>query len=158
MNIFILDSDPVLNAQYHVDKHVVKIITEINQMLCSTHHVLQTGKNIPYRLSYANHPCTKWMRESMDNYNWSVELCLKLCFEYSYRYNKVHAGEKVALWCKENIPEINKKGLTPFYLAMPDEYKCECPIQSYRNYYNGAKTHLFSWTKREKPHWIGDIK
>ncbi len=39
MNIFILDLDVKKCAQYHVDKHVVKMILETAQLLCGVHHV-----------------------------------------------------------------------------------------------------------------------
>jgi len=35
MNIFYLDKDPVKAAQYSCDKHVVKMILESAQMLCT---------------------------------------------------------------------------------------------------------------------------
>ena len=37
MNIFLLDKDPKIAAQYHCDKHVVKMILESAQMLCSAY-------------------------------------------------------------------------------------------------------------------------
>ena len=37
MNIFYLDEDPLVAARYHCDKHVVKMITETAQMLCTAH-------------------------------------------------------------------------------------------------------------------------
>lgn len=40
MNIFFLDKDPVWAAQYHVDKHVVKMIQETAQLLSTAHRVL----------------------------------------------------------------------------------------------------------------------
>ena len=40
MNIFYLDTDPVLAAQMQCDKHVVKMILESAQMLCTAHRVL----------------------------------------------------------------------------------------------------------------------
>ena len=39
MNIFFLDYDVKKCAQYHVDKHVVKMILETAQLLCGVHHV-----------------------------------------------------------------------------------------------------------------------
>ena len=39
MNIFVLDKDVKLAAQYHCDKHLVKMITEHNQILGSIAHV-----------------------------------------------------------------------------------------------------------------------
>ena len=40
MNIFILDTDPVVAAQSQCDKHVVKMVTESAQMLSTAHRVL----------------------------------------------------------------------------------------------------------------------
>lgn len=37
MNIFILDRDPKTCASYYVDRHIVKIPLEINQMLCTNY-------------------------------------------------------------------------------------------------------------------------
>ena len=37
MNIFILDKNPKIAAEYHCDKHVVKMILESAQMLSTTH-------------------------------------------------------------------------------------------------------------------------
>ena len=40
MNIFYLDKDPNVCANYHCDKHVVKMIVEYAQMLSTAHRVL----------------------------------------------------------------------------------------------------------------------
>ena len=45
MNIFYLDKDPKTCAQYHCDKHVVKMILEYAQLLSTAHRVLD-GNNI----------------------------------------------------------------------------------------------------------------
>jgi len=47
--------------------------------------------------------------------------------------------------------------MTNFALAMPDEYKVDCPVQSYRQYYWLDKRNAFKcvWTKRETPYWWG---
>ena len=37
MNIFVLDLDPQKAAEYHCNKHVVKMILESAQMLCTAH-------------------------------------------------------------------------------------------------------------------------
>lgn len=86
MNIFYLDSNPTLCAKYHNDKHVVKMILETAQLLCGVHWV--TGKEAPYKLSHKNHPCSIWVRSSLENYLWLCELGLELCDEYTYRYGK----------------------------------------------------------------------
>ena len=40
MNIFFLDKDPVISAQMMCNKHVVKMILETAQMICTTHHLV----------------------------------------------------------------------------------------------------------------------
>ena len=49
MNIFVLDRDPKLAAQQHLDKHVVKMILEYAQLLSTAHRMLD-GK--PIKLAY----------------------------------------------------------------------------------------------------------
>ena len=39
MNIFYLNSDPVVAAEKQYNKHVVKMILESAQLLCSAHHI-----------------------------------------------------------------------------------------------------------------------
>ena len=68
MNIFILDKDPKTAAEYHCDKHVIKMILETAQMLCTAHW--ETGSQAPYRATHKNHPCTKWTRLNTSNYKW----------------------------------------------------------------------------------------
>jgi len=46
-------------------------------------------------------------------------------------------------------------GLTAFALAMPDEYKSDDAVESYRRYYmSPEKQRIASWNKkRERPEW-----
>ena len=116
MNIFILDEKPQIAAEYHCDKHVVKMILESAQMLSTTHwlqalqifnknisdfkrvrdakeflHVnLQENMKPPYKMTHVRHPCTIWTTESIENYNWHVKLLFYLCCEYTKRYGKQH--------------------------------------------------------------------
>jgi hypothetical protein len=159
MNIFFLDENPKLSAQYHVDKHVVKMILETAQLLCSVHHVTdqdtdQDTDQVPYKLSHKNHPCAIWARESLSNYLYLCELGLELCYEYTYRYGKRHKSQDVIEWCIVNKPGIVDIGFTEPAKAMPDEYKVESVVQSYRNYYMGAKSGFAVWKNREKPFWF----
>lgn len=156
MNIFVLDTNPSKCAQYHCDKHVVKMILETAQLLCGVHWVLNSSA--PYKLSHRNHPCSIWTRECIENYVWLCDLGINLCKEYTYRYNKTHKSQQIIEWCITNLPRLRENGdLTPFALAMPDEYKVNCPIESYKNYYRGAKTSFASWKKRNTPEWYNTI-
>ncbi len=40
MNIFVLDENPVKCAEYHLDKHCIKMILEQTQILCGVHWML----------------------------------------------------------------------------------------------------------------------
>jgi hypothetical protein len=156
MNIFFLDENPTLSAQYHVDKHVVKMILETAQLLCSVHHTTdQVTDQVPYKLSHKNHPCAVWARESLSNYLYLCELGLELGKEYTYRYGKRHKSIEVIEWCIINKPNIPDIGFTKPAMAMPDEFKVDSVVESYRNYYMGAKSDLASWKNREKPFWFG---
>ena len=160
MNIFFLDENPTLSAQYHVDKHVVKMILETAQLLCSVHHVTdqdtdQDTDQVPYKLSHKNHPCAVWARQSLSNYLYLCELGLELGKEYTHRYGKRHKSIDVINWCIINKPNIPDIGFTTPAMAMPDEFKVDSVVESYRNYYMGAKISLASWKNREKPFWFG---
>ena len=155
MNIFVLDNDPKLAAQFHCDKHVVKMVLESAQMLSAVHTILDGPQEGLYKVSHANHPCTKWVRESNNNYNWMYCLFLELCTEYTFRYGKTHLCATKFLdrfmTPPKNIPVGYK---TPQPLAMPDDYKVSDVVQSYRNYYKGAKVDFAKWAKaRKEPDW-----
>lgn len=152
MNIFILDLDVKKCAEYHCDKHVVKMILETSQLLCGVHH-LSGSSEIPYKLSHKNHPCSIWARESLTNYLYLCELGLELCKEYTYRYGKRHKSQDVIEWCIVNKANISDKGFTEPAKAMPEEYKTKDVVQSYRNYYIGAKKDFAVWKGRNIPFW-----
>lgn len=156
MNIFFLSPDfcPRKTAEYYVNSHCIKIITEINQCLASAY----SPGVAPYKISHKNHPIAIWCRASLTTFNWAVEHCLALCVEYTLRYGKIHAGQKIAQWYKDNQPDLSDIG----WIEPPQcfgAFREQCfvagnPVAGYRNYYNTAKVHLFKWKNREKPNWI----
>ena len=155
MNIFFLDENPETCAQYHNDKHVVKMILETAQLLCGVHHTTNHNTDhVPYKLSHKNHPCSIWVRSSLENYLWLCELGLELCKEYTYRYGKKHKSQQVIEWCVIHRPNIPDKPFQRPPKAMPDDFKVDDVIQSYRNYYIGAKKDFCKWKNREVPLWF----
>ena len=113
---------------------------------------------ILYSATHINHPSAIWVRKGVQNYIWLAQLLNALCKEYTYRYGKVHKVERDGLAeyllknYPKNIPICPFTEPTP---AMPDDYKVSGDsIQSYKNYYLGSKTRMFSWKKREQPDWI----
>ncbi len=154
MNLFYLDKDHATNAQYHVDKHVVKMILEAAQLLCTTYQL--QGIEAPYRKTHASHPTSIWVRNSRENFIWCVHYAIYLNCEKVYRYGTPHKSIDVINWAYSNLDKLDfpESGFTPFALAMPEQYRQACPIESYRSYYNHEKRDLFSWKNRNKPNWI----
>ena len=156
MNIFSLHDNPRISAQYHNDKHVVKMITETAQILSTVHHNHDEWKADYYRPAFYKHPSVLWAGETKANYQWLVRLGLSLYDEYKFRYgqDRTHkAGEKIANVLATPPTTIKDKPRTKFSMAMPDEYKNDNPIKAYRDYYMGDKRHLASWKVRGVPTW-----
>lgn len=145
MNIFVVDYDPVIAARMLCDKHVVKMCLETAQMLST----INSG---PYKPTHKNHPCTLWAGSRVSNYLWLVEHGLALADEYTQRYGKVHKSQAV-IESLAIIPFDSLQGMTPFALAMPDEYKCDDPVESYRNYYM-SKAAFCTWKDKQPPDWF----
>ena len=178
MNRFILSEDPGIAALMHCDKHVVKMILEEAQMLCTAHRVLDgtmvieeritNGKvrkikhwahpnpdmdKVLYRATHINHPCAIWSRVCRDNYLWGYELLESLCEEYTHRYGKKHATEGKLLKALSNAPHNIQYGLnmTEFPQAMPDDCKRPNAVEGYRQYYIEHKARFAKWTNRTTP-------
>ena len=140
MNIFYLHKNPEKAARYQYNKHVVKMILESAQMLCTAHHHYDENTTVPYKKAHYNHPSTIWVRESDEHYDWLYNHMLALGREYNKRYNKEHLSiikcTKPLFCSPEGIPY--KKLVQPPQ-CMPDEYKNNCSVQAYWNYYIGEK-------------------
>jgi len=160
MNIFFLDFNPHKAAEYHCDKHVVKMILETAQLLYTAHWCF--SPEIPaYKITHKNHPCAIWVRESLDNYAWLCELGLQLCCEYTFRFGRQHKTEAHLLWLRENCPPLPVCGITTIRLAMPDEYKRPNPVDAYRTFYvedKHKRRGIVKYTKRPPPSFILENK
>ncbi len=154
MNIFVLDEKVEKCAEYHCDKHVIKMILESAQMLSAV--VRLNGYDVGYKLTHKNHPCTKWARESLSNYNWLVRLTRLLNYEYRYRYDKDINHKSYDLVKTLPIPDLPDIGLTPFAQAMPDQYKNKNAVKAYRDYYINEKSSFLTWTKRKTQMWMNN--
>ena len=145
MNIFVLDECPFRAAFDQCDKHVVKMVLETAQLLCSAY----PEDTAPYKRTHYNHPSAVWTRESLENYRWLLDHGLALALEYQLRYNKTHKSLEAIKWCASNVSDIDFPQFerTPFKLAMPDEYKCDDAVTAYRNYYKHEKASIAKWDK-----------
>lgn len=162
MNIFVLDEHPKIAAKYNCDKHVVKMILELFQQLGSAvirhgatpEQMPLTSKGTPLKGGYHNHPCTRWCGDSRINYMWASTHAIALCDEYTRRYGKIHSCEKGILQLADMQHMIKDGPITPFALAMPDQYKCNDAVTSYRNYYLNEKKSFAKWDKlNNTPYW-----
>jgi hypothetical protein len=190
MNLFILSLDPTKIAEYMMDKHIAKIILEAVQMLCTTQRLLllETSSECDpcvYKIAHKNHPVTIWCRASQANFIWTLDLIDAMHTEWKFRYghpaHKEHKSYGVAQYLRRNIPpaaafeRVKTAGImTPFALAMPDEFKVLATasattsatgtshghdiydaVASYRSYYlSEPKRRIAKWAKRrEMPVW-----
>jgi hypothetical protein len=179
MNLFILSLDPARTAEYMMDKHIAKIILEAVQMLCTTHRLLTATSAgaaavdpCVYKIAHKNHPVTIWCRAAQANFIWTLDLIDAMHAEWKYRYGhpaqKQHKSYIVAQYLRQNIPppdafeRVGVPGImTPFALAMPDEFKVSIAagvydaVASYRSYYlSEPKRRIAKWGKlRGMPLW-----
>tara|TARA_X000000368_G_scaffold252742_1_gene199808 strand:- start:306 stop:872 length:567 start_codon:yes stop_codon:yes gene_type:complete len=176
MNIFYLHEDPVQNAKWHIDKHIVKMPIEYAQLMSTAHRLLDgemylgktaIGRNIKrwrlhderedilYKASHINHPSAIWVRESIENYFEMYKLYMAVLAEFTNRYGKVHGSSKPSIALirpPSNIPMV--KG-TQLPQCMPEICKVKNnPILAYRNYYIVEKNSFASWKNREIPEWF----
>lgn len=174
MNIFFLDNDPKLAAQYHNDKHVVKMVIETAQLL-STAHRFNDGEmyiddssgrkikrwklndsrdDVVYKATHLNHPSNIWARATVGNYKWLYELFVNLCDEYTYRYGKKHLTDiKLREVLSSPPSNISSDSIEDIPQAMPDYCKMKNAVDAYRKYYLEEKASLLNYTKRNFPEW-----
>lgn len=153
MNIFILENEIEQCARSHCDQHVVKMILESVQLLCTA--LNKKGYITPYKSTHLNHPSVLWVEQSFDNFLWLKALTLALNEEYKYRYDKQTDHKSIAVLEKIKHYQYSSHGLTMFPQAMPDKYKVKGDaVAAYRNFYVGDKAKFAKWTKREAPGWF----
>lgn len=166
MNLFLLNINTRQAAKDHCDKHCVKMILEVTQLLYSAWwfgrtefpHPHETLK--PYRATHKNHPVSIWVRDHSKHYNWAVELGLELSAEYTRRYGKTHKCYDHLIHLKRlGKPELpiantspkNKQkiatidipdGCKYFNCAIPDEVFNQCVV-----YKNGQLSGVLSYQK-----------
>lgn len=144
MNIFILDNNIDLCAQAHGNKHVVKMITEYNQLLSTACHVFGLANDQMYRKTHVNHPCGLWVRESRANFEYLIELNIALLAEYTHRYGKVHAGSRLIPLFIDVLDQVPEGlGPTPKPAVLPGRVELgPNTVELYRELYRGEKRHI----------------
>jgi hypothetical protein len=163
MNLFPLHENPLEAAKLNCDTHLNKILIEAAQMLCIPFHL----QNIvaPYKPSHVNHPVSKWVRESRENFLWTLQHAYKLYSERYYRFTKGHKTGEVLDWIANNRSSLVflKEGRTPFAIAISDDKLCRKdpewdesnPVKCYQLLYKHDKKSIAKWTNRDIPEFMG---
>lgn len=173
MNIFYLSSDVKKCAQWHVDKHIVKMPLETAQLLSTAHRVIDgTSQTITvprkktvwllpddrqtvlYAATHVNHPSAIWSRQTDANYLWLYRLFVSLLAEYTHRYGKIHGCAKLLPPLSILPRHIPRGAFVEPPLAMPDNCKRKTAIESYHEYYRVHKQSFASWKHRETPEFM----
>ena len=145
MNIFYLNSDPKKAAVIQYNKHVVKMILESAQMLCTAHHHYAELYNfktfVPYKKAHYNHPSTIWARGNKSQYLWLYNHMIALGDEYTKRYGKTHLSIEKCKPILQFFPYGMPDGFfTEPPQCMPEEYKVTGDsVSAYWNYYENEK-------------------
>lgn len=174
MNIFYLDKNPKLCAEYHCDKHVVKMIVEYAQLMSTAHRLIDgnvyiennKGRKIKrwklndnrdillYKASHINHPSAIWTRASSGNYTWLLSMWKFLLSEYTHRYGKKHKTSELEFALSRIPNNIVIKDMDQPPQAMPEDCKIlGNSIAAYQQYYIKKKNTFARWTNREIPRW-----
>jgi len=136
MNIFYLSDCPKEAAVQQHNKHVVKMILESAQMLCTAHHELGEVDERFYKKTHMNHPSAKWVRESTAHYMWLYQHMLELGEEYTRRYKRKHLTiTKMEELLKVPPLETPVAGFVPPPQCMPEEYQGKDCVEAYQRYY-----------------------
>lgn len=184
MNIFILSDNrfPAThyaeNARYHIDKHVVKMILESTQMLCTalsyapyanliSSNLCASAPCKPLAPGMRKHPCTEWTMANLTNFNYLTRLAIALCNEHQYRY-PLSADHEYTDWLKYLGQDLDELGFTiahplpeMFATAVKDPALRSSSrpwahaVGIYRRYYFEDKLRFATWKDRSIPHWFG---
>lgn len=118
------------------------------------------GESAPWKPAFQNHPMTKWVRASADNFAWTHALASALARENVYRFDKSHGGAVPLPRLAQHdwMGLFGAHGRTEMPLCMPDDYKVPGdPIASYRAYYRAEKARFSRYTRRPIPFFMRDV-
>jgi hypothetical protein len=116
MNLFILHLDPKLGAQYHADKHVVKMLLEACQLLYGVHWVVAYPELLNYR--YSVKLSEEQKKLSVPESLLDAPRSLSRPDEPGFR--PVHLHHPCAQWVRESVG--NYYWACQLAIALADEY------------------------------------
>ena len=165
MNIFYLDSCPIKASHMQCDLHVVKMVLESAQLLCTAHRENDgdqwADENNLYKSTHKNHPSAVWTRATSEQYRWLYDHFYALCDEYRYRYGKEHLTWRKLGEVLDNHPSNIGSSWSEPPQCMPDQYKVVGDsVTAYQNYYRLDKSvnDWFQFNKsRPRPSFLAGV-
>lgn len=184
MNIFFLFISPILAAQGMGDKHVIKMILETAQLLCTAYRYnngqrpqikkrkmerkevdTESAKELIkqyslYKMTHTFHPSAVWARESKGNFLWLLQHGEELVNEWKYRYGhpttRKHKCESIFAFLRNTLDDIpfEKQELTIPPLCMPDEYKITTDDNSGWDNVINSYRNYYKHGKKDIAKWI----
>ncbi len=142
MNIFAIEKSPnsdkidwVKSAKSQDNYRVVKMILESCQILSTV--LNEQGIKAPYRSFNPKHPSCLWAAESASNFANLITHCEAMIEEYEERFGKQHKCKDVlkqivSIYDPTKFPTMRP---TRLRMAMPDEFRSDDIVESYRRYY-----------------------
>jgi hypothetical protein len=149
----ILDGHHVLAASGSKKKSLYLLEGETWDFDQSTQRFIINNEKC-YKVAHAKHPSTVWTMQSKANYDWHLELFKAMLSEYTSRYGKIHSCGRLLPFLSSAPKNIPDAGFTPPTPAMPDKYKVDSVLESYRRYYAGDKWRFAKWKHGVMPSWF----
>ena len=159
MNIFAIENkegtqegDWVKSGKSQDNYRLVKMILESCQILSTV--LNEQGIKAPYRSFNPKHPSCLWAAESSDNFINLIKHCASMLDEYTERFGKTHKCKAVL----KNIVELYDGTKFPSHkptrlrMAMPDHFKTDSVVESYRSFY--ASKPRIRYPKSKIPEWF----
>ena len=167
MQIFLLNTNPIVSAQSLADAHVRVICREITMLLSTWYYYNGPDQRLPYKPMSKNQPLIKQL-SNPEARKWAIRNAGAIFAEFDYRFGKKHASEEKYNQLLEYITKYDKfnqvytlcswsfigKGVGIFH-----NLYLHNAIEKYRRYYidkiNSMKVPCI-YTKREPPLWINN--
>ena len=163
MNIFAISGntetgviDWVQSGKEQDNYRLVKMILESCQILSTV--LNEQGLKAPYRSFNPKHPSCLWAAESSANFESLVEHTHSMLEEYTERFGKIHKCSGVLKQILElyNPSQFPQQQSTPLRLAMPEHFRCDNPVLSYRRFY--ASKPNVRYPRNKIPSWFTDLR
>lgn len=163
MNIFPIadNSCPISSAKQLCNRHSSRMPLETAGMLAFAFPEGETSIKNERKNRHFVHPASRWARESLENFEWTVLHGLAQCEEYTARYKRRHSSQDFIEWAENNYKHLtfNSVKLTPFarcFGPFKELLDSEEPdtLKAYRRFYHLDKESFAKWPAPEKiPDW-----